>query len=289
MNENESKLLRAVDDGDRDAADAILDANTNNITEDMGTPSLINTLLEALYSCSWDKQDMIVEVLVKLGNPIVGQLVSALDIFDGRNQDTIRLHIIKALAEIGDERSVERIEQALTDQDEGVRVAAIEAVGAFGDAEYASLFSERLASTQVEREERLALMKALEALGVSGHDGFPLPLMIEKLVDDRQVRQLVAYGSEAVPILIELMQDNPPGWMADLIAEVLGEIGDKSAIGPLQKELSEWSGGQSALIFGGEGGGGFGSQLVGRINAGREETRGIIADAISKIKENNGI
>ena len=153
-------LIRALEDEDRyDEAIWGLVKIRNERT--------IEPLIRALkYEGDWHilsqlKADRVrldaAETLAKIGKPAVKPLIEALK--DGAEDVAVRMKAAEVLGEIGDERAVEPLIQALKDKDEFVRQCAAEALGEIGDERAVETLNQALKDEWVREEAAKALKK----------------------------------------------------------------------------------------------------------------------------------
>ncbi|MGB2727119.1 MAG: HEAT repeat domain-containing protein [Halobacteriota archaeon] len=150
-----------------------------------------------------------------------------------------RADAAEVLGEIGDERAVEPLINALRDADYTVQRGAAEALGKIGDKKAV----EPLITT-LKTEDEYLRERAAEALGEIGDKKAVEPLINALKDEDESVRSSAteALGqigdARAVEPLIDALKDED--WYVRCnAAEALGEIGDKRAIEPLTAALND--------------------------------------------------
>jgi hypothetical protein len=105
--------------------------------------------------------------------------------------------------------------------------------------------------------------------------------VINTFLDKKDLNGLINCGSAAVPFLTSCLSQDAPPWKVMLIADVLAEIGDATAIAPLKRELSNWAGNQPGIVIGSSGG--VAAQFMHWVNQGRGEVRLRIQKALEKL------
>ena len=169
--------------------------------------------------------------LAKLREPAVGLLIEALKDKD----EDVRKHAATALGEIGDERALQQLIQALNNE-WGVQSEVAKALGKIGEPAV-----EPLIQALEDRDENLRSGAAM-ALGNIGDARASAPL-IEALKDEnRDVRREAAFalgevGDErAVEPLIQALKYEDK-WIRKAAAMSLGQVGDARAVEPLIQAL----------------------------------------------------
>lgn len=138
---------------------------------------------------------------------------------------------LEALGRIGSAASIPVFKERLADKDPFLRRAATEGLGRAGDA--ASIEAlERNATTDESPMVRLASAFALQKLG-RNYAGRVADLMASPKVMEQGEEYLVELGPPVASFLLPRLQEADPD-MREAIANVLGAIGDSSAIAPLQ-------------------------------------------------------
>lgn len=164
----------------------------------------------------------------------------------GKVQDShagVRAEVARALGELGDPRSSAALVLALADSDEEVRAAAARALGRLGeDSATLSLVSLIDRDTSVD-----VRIQALGALGVLGSDAAIGALVGYLGIDpesgedtrlrDASLLALENLGARAAPALSACVKNELKRARANGCAEVLGRIGDKTAVPQLTTAL----------------------------------------------------
>jgi HEAT repeat protein len=138
---------------------------------------------------------------------------------------------LDALARIGSQASIPVFRERLADKDAFMRRAAIEGIGRAGDKESLDAL-ERIAATDESPAVRLATAFALQKLGRQ-NVGRVVDLMASPKVIAQGQEYLVEIGAPAAVSLLPRLQD-PDSDMREAMADVLGAIGDASAIPALE-------------------------------------------------------
>ena len=154
--------------------------------------AMADTVPELLFALRGDDlwvRMMVTEGLIKIGAPAVEGLLTALN----HENRAVRRAAAKALGKIGDERAVTSLRAALLDSDIDVRRFAAQAIGRIGDAATLDALSDAL------RDDSDKVRKA--AAGA-----------------------LVEIGADAIPLLIDALQDPEPR-VAILAVVTLRQLG----------------------------------------------------------------
>lgn len=167
----------------------------------VGVPSLI----AALGGLHQTTRLTAAKALVQMGAPVVGSLIEALA--DGARR--VRSNAARALGDIGDVRAVGPLVAGLSDRNEGVRIAARDALVEIGAS---------------------AVQPLIEVLRGSRE--------WEVYLCELAAQALMLIGSPAVEPLIAALEDKDVlvRWTA---AEALGKIGDKRAVSSLVAALRD--------------------------------------------------
>jgi HEAT repeat protein len=163
-----------------------------------------------------------------IGEPAIDQLMN----MSSAAVPATREIAIEALGNIHSERSLNRVIEALTDQNPGVRSSAVKALGASSsERAVPHLMALMRNETGALRSQAAASLARLGAIA--------LPQLISTLKDSQpSIRALAAeslgeIGSkEAVAPLIDLIKTDSSGARGEAIA-ALGRIGDQAAIEPI--------------------------------------------------------
>ena len=137
---------------------------------------------------------------------------------------------LEALARIASPASVPVFRERLLDRDPYIRRAAIEGIGRTRDAESADAL-ERAASADDSAMVRLAAVFALQQLG-RNYGARIVDLMASAKVIPQAQEYLVELGPSMTPTLLPRLQE-PDANVREAVADVLGVIGDQSAISAL--------------------------------------------------------
>jgi len=173
--------------------------------------------------------------LQALGRHVVPLLVQALQ----DENERVRKAACEALGAIGDPQAIPHLAQALQDEAWEVRKAAFEALGAIGDPQAIPHLAQAL-----QDEDWLVRKAACEALGAIG-DPQAIPHLAQALQDEHRLvraaacEALGAIGDpQAIPHLAQALQDEHR-WVREAACEALGAIGDPQAIPPLLQALQD--------------------------------------------------
>jgi HEAT repeat protein/CHAT domain-containing protein len=231
-----------------------------------------NTAWGAVYWAKereWDKCAM-------MGPIAIDALVRALSDKD-RGKETSR-KIVMGLGKIRDSRAV-KILTAILKNDPELRGAAAEALGQLGD---------RRAVAALLDAVNVAPRDVVQALGHLGDERAVEPL-IALLKRDSGLKEPVAFalteiGSSVVPRLTELVTDQRKH-VRDVVAYVLGSVGDDSAVDDLIKLLHDPRTAKAAAYALGKLGNRVAVEsLVGRLNEPDEESQeNIESELFSKL------
>jgi HEAT repeat protein len=143
---------------------------------------------------------------------------------------------LEALARIGSKASVPQFRDRWQDKDEYIRRAAMEGIGRAGDTESTDAL-ERAATTDDSAMVRLAATFALQKLG-RNYSARIVDLMASEKVTAQAQDYLVELGPSMAPTLGPRLQE-PDANLREAVADVLGAIGDPSAIPPLEAATKE--------------------------------------------------
>jgi HEAT repeat protein len=178
---------------------------------------------------------------------------------------------LKVLAEIGDESLIPRLAPSLRDHSDNVRLEAVRAIARMGGAEAVKLLVRTMKKDQCDfvRAEAVRLLRrivldrreilepvqralkdpardvriqAARLLGNCLDKKSILPLLNAMADPHWSVREsaenaLLNFGRDAVGPLIAAL-DNKSWWTRFRAARLLGEIGDRQAVGPLRKIIA---------------------------------------------------
>ncbi|WP_169314905.1 HEAT repeat domain-containing protein [Rubinisphaera brasiliensis] len=155
----------------------------------------------------------------------------------------VRIQSAIALKKMGDKRAADALVQALNDPDQDVLEHVIAALGACGDKAVVPHIIPLLDSSNNE-----ICIAAAEALGRLGDDG-AVPRLCELLSnfdgDENRAVRLKVLDSlrrlkhpDAVPYMVDLLADPQPE-IRERAVDVLGQIGDQSAVVDLENLLKE--------------------------------------------------
>lgn len=184
-------------------------------------PAAITPLVEVVRNGDRSAKAEAIQTIAIIGGP---EGVRALiGVFKHRDEH-VRRAAAKALGEIADNKAMPALVKALRDDDFQVRIAAADALV-------------RLDFQPESAEERALLFVATRKWTEAARLG---PNAIEPLVAalkngntrTQAMEALISIGSQALPTLIEMLDDDGPG-MRISAAEALGDIGDEQAIPPL--------------------------------------------------------
>ena len=138
---------------------------------------------------------------------------------------------LEALARLGSAASVPLFRERVNDKDAFIRRAAIEGLGRAADAESADAL-ERVAGTDESPMVRLAAIFALQKLGRNFAARIVDLMSSEKVIAQAQ-DYLVELGPSMAPTLVPRLQE-PDANVREAVADVLGAIGDASAVPALE-------------------------------------------------------
>lgn len=142
----------------------------------------IATLVNALYdSENVGRRTSAIEALVMIGEPAMDDLVSSYQTYDV----DVRKFVIDIVGDIGSKKATPFLLRSLSDQDENVRLASVEALGKVGGAES----YDKLIELVNQPQDMPIRFSALHILGKLGR---PLPSpLIERLLQERMFRRAV--------------------------------------------------------------------------------------------------
>ncbi len=177
-----------------------------------------------------------------LGN--IGDESAVIPLIDALNDDrwTVRRFAATSLGRIKDERAVDALIYALEDSDWHVRKYAVEALGNIGDGRALEPLI-----TSLEDEDRDVRKKAINALGKMG-DVSVDPLINIFLAGEWHIRGVAAsvlgnIGNKRAlgPLISALVGKERDGnkYVRGKVAEALGNIGDEIAVEPLTLALND--------------------------------------------------
>jgi len=210
---------------------------------------LINAVAERISGV--DVMPQVVEALVSIGEPAVGDLIQALgdtrpEIREAAERSLIGIrtpairHIIEALpkmqltvqrrlarilGQIGDETAVETLIKLLEDADPGVQVRIVQALGRIKDRRAVDPL---IGLMQREGADETVRRTAVRALGDIGDAAAVEPLvaaLADSLLRGVAAPALRAIGAPAVERLIQLVYDTQDKDIHDRALQVLGEVG----------------------------------------------------------------
>lgn len=138
---------------------------------------------------------------------------------------------LEALARLGPAASVPLFRERMNDKDAFIRRAAIEGLGRAADAESADAL-ERVAGTDESPMVRLAAIFSLQKLGRNFAARIVDLMSSEKVIAQAQ-EYLVELGPSMAPTLLPRLQE-PDANVREAVADVLGAIGDASAVPALE-------------------------------------------------------
>ena len=138
---------------------------------------------------------------------------------------------LEALARIGSKASVAQFRERLQDKDPYLRRAAIEGLGRAADTESIDAI-ERIVTSDDSAMVRLAGVFALQKLG-RNYGARIIDLMSTEKVIPQAQEYLVELGPSMTPTLLPRLQE-PDTNVREAIADVLGAIGDQSAVAALE-------------------------------------------------------
>ena len=232
-----------------------------------GDPNNLDKIIKHLgYRKDAKIRESIIQGLVKIGEPAIKPLISALN----SKEENVKVDAIEALGEIGDEAAVVPLITALEDEGEKVRKEAADALGKIGDP----IAQEPLKNTLEDQKESVSKAAAIALYKLDaprtiellitvlekGDRNERLETIIElgKLGDTRAIKPLIKafnyfqdindlmlivdalrkFGSLAVEPLIDALNDR--NYIVRFFsAQLLGDIGDTRAIEPLIKTLND--------------------------------------------------
>ena len=142
---------------------------------------------------------------------------------------------LDALAHIASKSSIPVFRQRMADKDPYIRRAAIEGIGRTGDTESIDKL-ELIANTDDAAMVRLATVYALQRFGRQDA-GRIVDLMSQKVMPQGQ-EYLVEIGTPVTPALLPRLQD-PDADVREAMAEVLGVVGDATAVPALEALLKD--------------------------------------------------
>jgi HEAT repeat protein len=176
---------------------------------------------------------------------------------------------LDGLAQIGHATSVPLFKERLQDKDPYIRRAAAEGLGRAGDAASIEIF-ERTVNTDESAMVRIATAFALKKLGRE-YTARIADLMSSPKVVAQGQEYLVELGPVAAPALLSRLQE-PDRDLREAFADVLGAIGDESAVEPLTAMAAKDAG---------TAGEGAGKRAIARIRA-RAAAGGSIGSAAGR-------
>lgn len=138
---------------------------------------------------------------------------------------------LEALARIGSKASIPVFRERLADTDPYIRRAAVEGLGRAGDTESLDAL-EKLSNTDDAATVRLATAFALQMLG-RNYTGRIVDMMPSPKVMAQGQEYLIELGTPVTPTLLPRLQD-PDADMREAMADVLGVVGDESAVPALE-------------------------------------------------------
>lgn len=172
----------------------------------------------------WNVRRAAAEALGQSGAPEAVEPL--LELLKREDWKTVRAESIKALGQLGDPRGIEAILDGLQDADLHLHRAAMQACQAFDIA----ILVPRL--FQLLRSDYMQFLRD----DVNSFQDF---LRRIEGIRQRIVEVLVALGTEALPWVVEALQDH--NWRVQQAAiQVLGEIGDRPALKRLKHLARRW-------------------------------------------------
>lgn len=138
---------------------------------------------------------------------------------------------LAALARLASPASVPLFRERLQDKDPYMRRAAMEGIGRAGDTESVDAL-ERSATADESGMARLAAAFALQKLG-RNYAARIVDLMASPKLAEQGQEYLLELGPAVMPTLLPRLQD-PDADLRQAVADVLGLVGDASAVGALE-------------------------------------------------------
>jgi len=164
----------------------------------------VATLVNALYdSDNVGRRTSAIESLVRIGESALEDLINSFSTYDV----DVRKFLIDIIGEIASKRAIPFLLRAINDQDENVRIAAVESLGKVGGQEA----HEKLIDLVHSGQDMTLRFSALHILGRLGKP-FP-PELIERLLKERMFRRAVfevlgeSVSASSVDYLVEGISD----------------------------------------------------------------------------------
>lgn len=193
----------------------------------------VNPLMTHLKGHNWRLRENAQETLIKMGAPAVEALIKVLndpDIY-------VRSLAIEALSEIGDKRAIDSLEKQMEDPNELIKVTAAAALHKMGEGNPTNIIINALTADDAATR-RVAAKATWEII-----DNPPLNLLLKAMKDsDPDVRNYVTltvgrtHDPEAIEPLIKALKEDADDRVRDSAAKSLHQIGTP-AVEPLIKEL----------------------------------------------------
>ena len=238
----------------------------NEILARAGKPS-VGPLMKDLKGSNWRLRKNAQVVLMQIGEPAVETLIEALDDPDLYT----RSMSIEALSKIGDKRAVEPLKQKLNDSNKLIQVEVAAALHNMGEENPRKIILDALEDGNVEVRRAATkavweliddppvkpLLKAMEDVDPQVRNYATMAvgktcsleaidLLLKSLKEDESNevkgsagKALENIGKPCVELLIGLLEETKDISMTIRLVQLLGNIGDKRAIKPLEKVYNE--------------------------------------------------
>lgn len=195
-NENLALLSEALGD----ASWRVRKTATDAIAHYPERQAAIATLLNALYdSDNVGRRTSAIEALVRIGEPAIDDLIGSYQTYDV----DVRKFVLDIIGEIASPKAVPFILKSITDSDENVRLAAVEALGKVGGDQAHEKLTELVSQDQ-------DMTIRFSALHILGRLGRPLPPeLVERLLKERMFRRAVfeVLGESPTSVGVEFLTE----------------------------------------------------------------------------------
>jgi HEAT repeat protein len=195
---------------------------------ELGERMPLSCLFTPLQDQDWNVRNAAQEVLDEQG----GRLLSDPALLDAlkNESESVRMAAVQALGKQGERAPIELLMQALQDEDEYVRIAAVEALGKQGEQAPIELFMQAL-----QDEDEYVRIAAVQALGKQGERA-PIELLMQALQDEDEsmrsaaVEALGKQGERApIELFMQAFQDESE-YVRMAAVQALGKQGERAPI-----------------------------------------------------------
>jgi HEAT repeat protein len=201
----------------------------------IGNPEAMDTLFKMLHHKSIQVQAAAAKALGRNGLPAVSPLIDALE----RCDDLVKLHAAHALGQISSPMAVPALIEALSHASRAVRFEATWALGQIESPLAAAALAERLTDGDLGVQSQAA--QALKNIGPPALPALSAmlknPASNTRSVAARTLGQMGLDG--AMPVLVEVLQNDAFPYVRCDAARALGEIGSHDAVFHLAAMLKD--------------------------------------------------